>query len=180
MSIGTNQAPAAEPAIWYVLQLKQNGLSIAKTHLARQGYRTLMPMREAAQNTRFGVRTIMRPLFQGYLFFTGPPAQMNWRAIANTRGVTRIITGTEGQPAQLPLKTSDGLLRATAEDGMLTATVDYQPGDHVDVINGPFAGWLAKVVSADDTRRIQLLVDLMGRETLVDITRRDIEKKYQT
>lgn len=166
-----------EHTIWHVLQLKPNGLGTARTHLARQGFRTLMPMREISRHTRYGVRTEQKPLFPGYLFFALPEDQFNWRAVAHTRGVTRVLAGTDGQPARLPPEIAGGLLKVTTEDGMLDADFDYQAGDQVGVVNGPFAGWLAKVVSADDAGRIRLLVDIMGRETPVSIAGRDLEKR---
>lgn len=168
---------AVEDAGWYILQLKPNGLSLAKTNLARQGFATLMPMREIAQHSRYGLRTAKRPLFPGYLFFTVPEGQINWRAVANTRGVTRVMTGANGQPARLPAEVAAGLLSITTEDGMLDDTVEYQAGDQVGVITGPFAGWLARVVSADEAGRIQLLVQVMGRETVVRIPGRDLERR---
>jgi len=162
---------------WYVLQLKPNGLKIAETNLARQGYETLMPMREVTQPSRHGLQRSKRPLFPGYLFCASADGQINWRAVANTRGVARVVTGTAGQPAQLPSQVAHDLLLATAQSGMLMAIPRYQPGDPVNVINGPFAGWLAKVVAADDEGRIQLLVDLMGRKTQVNIAGEDVERR---
>ncbi|EBA13983.1 transcriptional antitermination protein, putative [Roseobacter sp. CCS2] len=163
---------------WFVLQLKPNGLSLARTHLARQGFLTLMPLREVSQHARYGLRTVRQPLFPGYLFFSVTARQINWPAAANTRGVTRIVVGTDGQPARLPADIAAGLLAITTEDGMLGDVADLQTGDQVGVVNGPFAGWMAKVVSADTPDRIQLLVDVMGRETAVNIAGRDLEKRY--
>jgi len=171
-----NYDSLAQTSTWYVLQLKPNGLKLAETNLARQGYQTLMPMREISQQSRYGLKSVKRPLFPGYLFFGLPEGQVNWRAVANSRGVARVVTGTEGQPAQLPTQFADGLLLATAEGGMLIAMADYRAGDTVSVINGPFAGWFAKVIAADDEGRIRLLIDLMGRKTHVTIAGEDVEK----
>ena len=162
---------------WYVLQLKPNGLSLAKTHLARQGFETLMPLREVTLHSRYGLRTVKQALFPGYLFFALQDGSINWRAVSKTRGVTRVITGTAGKPAPMPPSIVQGLLNMTTEDGMLDEAFDYAVGDHVGVISGPFAGWLAKVISADETGRIQLLIDVMGRATTVNISGRDLEKR---
>ncbi|MFO8124909.1 transcription termination/antitermination protein NusG [Yoonia sp.] len=166
-----------EQTDWYVLQLKPNGLSLAKTHLARQGFRTLMPMREKTRQSRYGLRTVKQPLFPGYLFFAIPTRHINWHVVAYTRGVTRVLAGTDGKPARLPTEIAAGLLHVTTEDGMLDDVFDFQAGDQVCVINGPFAGWLAQVVSADDAGRIRLLVDIMGRKTPVSIAGRDLERR---
>ena len=163
--------------IWHVVQLKPNGLNLAKSNLARQGFQTLMPMRDVTQHSRYGLRTVKKPLFPGYLFFAMSAQPINWRAVANTRGVTRVVVGTDGHPARLPADIAAGLLRITTKDGMLNAVSDFQAGDQVGVINGPFAGWITQVVSADDAGRIRLLVDIMGRATPVSIAGRDLEKR---
>ena len=163
--------------IWHVLQLKPNGLKIAETNLARQGYQTLMPMREMSQQSRFGSRSVKRPLFPGYLFICALGCQVEWRPVANTRGVARVVTGTGGQPAELPTQFAEGLMRATAESGMLIGTTEFRTDDTVGVIKGPFAGWLAQVIAADDEGRVRLLIDLLGRKTHVTMASVDLEKR---
>jgi len=164
------------PMIWYVLQLKPNGLKIAQTNLGRQGYQTLMPLREISQQSKYGLQSVRKPLFPGYLFFGLTAGQIDWRSVANTRGVTRVVTGTAGQPAALPAEIVDGLIHATDVNGMLIAVTDYRPGATVSVINGPFAGWLAQVIAADCDGRIRLLIDLMGRKTPIMIAGGDVEE----
>lgn len=162
--------------IWYVAHLKPNGLAIAQTNLARQQYRTLMPMRDVSRHTARGIRISKKPLFPGYVFFSSPTPAVDWRAVSNTRGIARVITGTGGQPARLPADIAAGLLLATSDDGMLVPLEQFQQGDRVGVISGPFSGWIAEVIAADDSGRVQLLIDLMGRATCVSIASRDIEK----
>ena len=177
MIADTEPARFSPSMIWYVLQLKPNGLKIAQANLARQGYLSLMPMREISQQSKQRLQSVKRPLFPGYLFFGLDEGQVNWRSVTNTRGVTRVMTGTAGQPAQIPTEVVDGLISATAQDGLLMTMDDYQAGDSVSVINGPFAGWLAEVTAADDEGRVKLLIDLMGRKTAVAMAGVDVEKR---
>lgn len=163
--------------MWYVLQLKPNGLKIAQANLARQGYRTFMPMREKTQQSKQRLQNVKRPLFPGYLFFGFEEGQVNWRSVTNTRGVTRVVTGTAGQPTPIPTEVVDGLINATTQNGILMTTSEYQAGDSVSVINGPFAGWLAEVTATDDQGRVKLLIDLMGRKTPVAMAGMDVEKR---
>ena len=80
-------------------------------------------------------------------------------------------------PTQLPETIAQGLLEVTAKDGMLIELTNYPTGDRVALIGGPFAGWLAQVISADDTGRIRLLVDIMGRTTPIKIAGGDLERR---
>ena len=162
---------------WYVLQLKPNGLKLAQANLARQGYQTLMPHREVSQQSRYGLQSVKRPLFPGYLFFGLVAGDIHWRSVANTRGVARVVTGTSGQPSELPSGLIAGLIAMTSQSGLLLAKSDYRAGDNVNVISGPFAGWLAKVIAADEEGRVSLLIDLMGRKTQVTIAGSDVEER---
>ena len=134
-------------------------------------------MRQIQQQSRYRPRSVKRPLFPGDLFFFAKRDSVNWRAVANTRTVTRVITGANGKPAQLPRDIAEGLIAITAEDGMLNAAFNYEAGDHVSVISGAFAGWFAKVLSTQEDGRIQLLVEVMGRQTTVCISDLDLEKR---
>jgi transcriptional antiterminator RfaH len=177
MIANTSPQVSPLPAVWHVLQLKPNGLKIAEVNLARQGYATLMPMREMSQHSSHRLHSTKRPLFPGYLFFGLDVGQINWRAVANTRGVARVVTGIAGEPARLPDGIAQSLALATNDDGMLKNMTDYQAGDSVGVINGPFSGWLAKVIASDEAGRLQLLVDVMGREAQVIIAGEHVEKR---
>lgn len=163
---------------WYVLQLKPNGLDRAVTHLERQGYKTLMPLREVTLRGAKGMRQTRQPLFPGYIFFSSAEVEIPWVKIGNTRGISRIVTNASGKPAYLPPEVSQELLLAVDETGMLKTLPLLKSGDQVSVVNGPFSGWLAEVAVAEETDRVRLLVDLMGRHVPVVVDRRDIEKRH--
>jgi len=76
---------------WYLAQLKPGGLDRAVVNLARQGFDSLMPVREETRRRAGRWRTIAKPLFPGYLFVKVPAGRQDWRAINATYGVSRLV-----------------------------------------------------------------------------------------
>jgi len=160
---------------WFVVQTKPNAFETTRAGLDRQGYLSFMPLQRVTKRSRKGLQTSLRPLFPGYLFLSGDEDKMNWRAISYTRGVRRILLTPSGQPAKLPTDFVTELSRMTDDQGRLEAAAKFDPGDDVRVVNGPMAGWAAKVLALSDTNRIRLLLDVMGRMVPFEVAIRDIE-----
>lgn len=61
----------------------------------------------------------------------------------------------------------------SAEDAQLgerdASDYPHQPGDQVEVLEGPFVGLIALFKLADGKDRAQLLIDLLGRSTEVAV-----------
>ena len=160
---------------WFVLQTRPNSLETAKSNLQRQGYTPHMPMQRVTKRNRKGLQSSLRPLFPGYLFLSGPEHGMNWRSISYSRGVRRVLMATSGQPAELPADFVAELSRMTDEQGLIRSAATFDVGDDVRVVNGPMAGWAAKVLELSSTDRIRLLLDIMGRKVPVEVAIQDLE-----
>lgn len=91
--------------------------------------------------------------------------------------MTRIPTKNEGAAAQLPREFVVFLIECSENDEMLTVADVYRQGDRVNVINGPFAVWLADFISADVADRVVLLLDLKGRKSAVQLPGYDVRKR---
>jgi transcriptional antiterminator RfaH len=166
---------SASLGLWYVLQTKPNACDIASANLERQGYLAFMPLQRITRRTRKGLQKRLRPLFPGYLFLSGHESGINWRAIGNTRGVRRVLTVANGQPAELPENFVNDLSRMMDENGIIKASATFGAGDSVRIVNGPMAGWIANVLELNDVDRIRLLLDVMGRKVPFEVAIQDLE-----
>ena len=55
--------------------------------------------------------------------------------------------------------------------------VDIEVGDHVRVVSGPFVDMEGKVVNIDlNNYKVDVMIELMGRETKVELELYNIEK----
>ena len=53
---------------------------------------------------------------------------------------------------------------------------DYQPGDILDVVSGPFAGYKAEVINVQG-EKIKCQLDMFGRTVPAEITKEQVYKE---
>lgn len=161
---------------WFVAQLRPNGLQLAQSHLARQGYRTFAPWRQ--ETVRRAGRLVARrtPLFPGYVFVQFDAGAPGWGAIDSTRGVARLIRSGSQRPAGMPPPLMAGLLARCDGDDHLQLEPELARGDQVRIVSGPFASLVATIEDMTRDDRLRLLADLMGRATAVTVPASAVER----
>jgi transcriptional antiterminator RfaH len=156
---------------WYAVQLRPNQYQIAARNLARQHVLTFMPEILRDVRTSKGFVQRRRPLFPGYVFVSFPDATTDWYRVANTRGVSRVVTFGSRQPAPLPRQLLRDLMERTGDDGLLRPLEPLAPGQIVRVTRGPFADFIAQVERVDgDEERVWLLLELLGQYSRVGVS----------
>ena len=153
---------------WYVAKLKPNAHQIAERNLKRQAFETFLPLQEVTkrQGTRF--TTQLRPLFPGYIFVCFNPENDIWRKINSTMGITKLVS-FGSRPQSLPEGIITDLMARCDDKGKLQPPESLQKGDDVTVLSGPFADFVAKVISIDEEQRVWLLLDCLGQRTKIQM-----------
>ena len=153
---------------WFLAQTKPNSHHIAERNLARQGFRTFLPLREETKRLRGRFTTRMRPLFPGYLFVAFDVDRGGWRAVNATHGITRLVSlGKE--PTAVPRDLVHQLMLRCDREGKLIPSKQLAPGDEVMVTKGPFAEVIATIERIAPDRRVWVLMEIMGGETRVAV-----------
>ncbi len=161
---GREAAEAPDLRAWLVAQLKPNGLRLAETHLARQGFETFAPWRLETSRRGRRIRSLRRPLFPGYLFVRAGGGANHWRAVQGTRGVARLLLRDARNPGTVPSGFVEALRARCDGEGRLAAPPDLARDDRVRVIAGPFADLVGRIEEMDGAGRVGLLVSMMGRD----------------
>ena len=93
-----------------------------------------------------------------------------WYVIRNTRGVTGFVG-----PGSKPVPLSDEEVIALGIEKR-TIEVEYNVGDLVNVLSGPFDGF-SGVVSAIDLEKeiVMVMISMLGRETPVELQLNQVE-----
>lgn len=155
-------------ASWFLAQFKPNSHRIAKRNLARQGFRTFLPLQEQTKSARGKFVRQLRPLFPGYLFVAFDMTQGGWRAVNSTYGITRLVSlGTE--PTSVPLDLISQLMLRCDREGKLLPPKLLKAGDQVILSTGPFADYVATIEKIAPDRRIWVLMDIMGSQIRVSV-----------
>ncbi len=153
---------------WAVVQTKPREEEIAVAHLRRQSFETFLPL----LRERKGTEAKVAPMFPGYLFVS--ISTLCWQPIASTRGVKRVITISPERPAFLPA----GWVERLRDQGVIdlfTDSLSFKKGGKAEFIAGPFEGKIGTVQWTSE-RRVGLLIELLGREVLVDSEPRTLKR----
>ncbi|MFI0417612.1 transcription termination/antitermination factor NusG [Spongiactinospora gelatinilytica] len=119
----------------------------------------------------------------GYVLVRMDLSDESWAAVRNTPGVTGFV-GLSNKPSPLNLDEVAKLLAPEpAEESKKAsakaapATVDFEVGESVTVMDGPFATLPATVseISAE-SQKLKVLVSIFGRETPVELSFNQVSK----
>jgi len=155
---------------WYAIQTKPRQETIAQRHLQRQDFETYLP-RILLRKCRGDKWTrIVEPLFPRYLFIRIDPLETTLAPVRSTRGVTGLVRfGDRLTP--VPDGAID-FLRQTENPETQHYHADDWPhrsGDAVRVLEGPFRGLTCVFQAATAEDRALLLIELLGRQSTVDV-----------
>ncbi len=139
----------------------------------------LVPTEQVVEMRDGQKRTTKRKTMPGYIFVQ---MVMNPRAkslVKNTPKVTGFL-GADGQDDPPPLREKDvaQITSQTAEGGLRAKPrVQYENGDTVRVIDGPFANFNGTIEEVNPEKgRVRVLVSIFGRSTPVELDFMQIEK----
>lgn len=188
-----------KPGDWYVIhtysgmenKVKQNLDARAQT-LDQTDYifETVVPT-ETVDEIRNGVKKqVTRVVLPGYVLVRMELTEDSWATVRHTPSVTGFV-GHANDPVPLSLSEVENMLTPSIKARVAAETagkpsprtrkkvevMDYQVGDSVQVVDGPFAGVHASITEINpNTQRLKALVEILGRETPVDLEFSQIQK----
>ena len=151
---------------WFILQFKSNSHHKAAKNLNQQGFETFLPLHDITLRKASRFVSTAQPLFPGYMFVRFDKTKVDWHKINNTYGVSRLVT-TNSILKSIPTTFVDSLMMRYDLSGNLLPIKKLKKGDHVTVLKGPFANFIATVEKYEADQRIWILMDLMGRKTKI-------------
>jgi transcriptional antiterminator NusG len=122
---------------------------------------------------------VQRKVFPGYILVRMDLNDESWGAVRNTPGVTGFV-GATSRPSPL---TVDEVVRILApatekkETRPQVKVVDFEVGESVTVMDGPFATLPATISEiSPDAQKVKVLVSIFGRETPVELSFSQVSK----
>ena len=171
----------AEAARWYVVHTYSGyentvKATIEKTvqsrNLQEQILAISIPMETVTEITESGVsKTYDRKLYPGYVFIKMVYSDNTWHAVRGIRGVAGFVGATGGDP--IPL-TEEEVYEMGVEKREIV--VNYNVGDSVRILDGPFSSFTGIVDSIDvEKNSVSVVVTMFGRETSVEFELDQVE-----
>ena len=124
---------------------------------------------------------VQEKVLPGYILVRMDLTDESWAAVRNTPGVTGFV-GLSSRPSPLSLTEVATLLAPEPEEKAAKAevtrlAVEYEVGESVTVMDGPFATLPATVSEINpDTQKLKVLVSIVGRETPVELSFDQVSK----
>jgi transcriptional antiterminator NusG len=191
------QALRTAPGDWYVVHSYAGYENKVKTNLESRItsldmedyiYQIEVPTEEVTE-IKNGKRTqVNRKVFPGYLLVRMDLNDESWGAVRNTPGVTGFV-GATSRPSPLTLDEVVKILvpatapkqaaaaEAASSTGGTTPVVEFEVGESVTVMDGPFATLPATINEINgEQQKLQVLVSIFGRETPVELSFSQVQK----
>lgn len=170
---------------WYVLHTYSGYENKVRADLERKVkslgmedeiFRLEVPMEKVVEVGKDGKEKLVeRKKYPGYVMIEMIVNDRNWYAVRNTNGVTGFV-GSGNTP--IPLSPQD-VINMLGEEEEESGVVEfsYQLQQTVRLKEGSFAGRLGKISEINqDKRKVNVLVDIFGRETPVEVDFSQIEE----
>jgi transcriptional antiterminator RfaH len=157
---------------WYVIHTQPKKENIAVLNLLNQGFTAFLPKCHAVRHHARKKTVVMMPLFPRYLFIKPSLAQPRWSSINSTRGVSYILRQHNQEPVPMPVGVVESLMAAQVSDQVvpLSSLALFKPGEKLQVLNGAFSGNVAIYEKMTTEDRVQILLDILGRDIRVSVS----------
>ncbi|MBB1500960.1 transcription termination/antitermination protein NusG [Propioniciclava sp. MC1683] len=152
-------------------------------------FESVVPTEEVVE-TRNGTRkTVTRTVLPGYVLVRMELTDASWSAVRQTPSVTGFVAHAS-QPVPLSIdevvkmlapaaiaKANAAASGPTTPKKKKVEVADFKVGDSVMVVQGPFSGVHATITEINaNHQRLKALVEILGRETPVDLTFAQVQK----
>jgi transcriptional antiterminator NusG len=136
----------------------------------------VVPMEEVVEFKGGRKQTVQKKVFPGYILVRCIMDDESWYCIRNTPGITGFVGQSQkGQkPTPLSRREVDTFLSAKGDAHEQAARrkpkLEYEVGESVRVKEGPFADFSGQVAEINaDHMKLKVLVNIFGRETMVEM-----------
>ncbi|WP_363350137.1 transcriptional activator RfaH [Methylocystis echinoides] len=154
-------SPLAASERWYVARSLPRQEVKAMNNLRRQGFQTFLPLLPKTVRHARKLRSVLSPVFPGYLFVILDLDRDRWRAVNSTIGVASLIMALE-RPEPVPAGVVEQLIDRTGAGGVTRFDLDLEEGRSVRLLSGPFANAIGCLERLDANGRVKVLLDIMG------------------
>jgi transcription termination/antitermination protein NusG len=176
---------AAEEVQWYVIHAYSGHEEKVKKNLEKriesmdmhdQILEVFVPMEDEIEIKDGKRRHVQKRIFPGYILVKMVMSDESWYVVRNTPGVTSFV-GSGNKPVPLHENELRSILKQVKQEPQIR--VEFQLGESVRVVDGPFADFLGKVDEINAEKgKLKVLVNMFGRETPVELDLLQVEKVH--
>jgi transcriptional antiterminator RfaH len=158
---------------WLVVKYKINERLRFERNLRNQDIKYYIP--RIFTNTPKGGNQKVEVLFPGYGFVR--LANTNLQALKNTRGLITIIRFGDQLAIAKPSMITQFKELEYSSQTLPIPVKRLAKDDMVMVTAGPFKGYMSKILTADVSDRVTILISLLGSERTLTLSAANLQKK---
>jgi transcriptional antiterminator NusG len=173
--------PFGGPGDWYVIHTYAGYENKVRTNLESRIHTMQMqdkifdvviPMEDVMEIKGGKKQVVQKKVFPGYLLVKMVYDDDSWYVVRNTPGVTGFVSSGTGQkPTPLSRREVEKILVVKKEEVKPAFRLDFEEGDVVRIISGPFADFNGTISDINvDQSRVRVMVNIFDRETPVELS----------
>ena len=161
--------------LWFLAYTRPRLETVALQNLQQQGFDAYLPFYKRLKKSSAGMQAIFEPMFPRYVFFKTSLQAQSIAPVRSTRGVAQVVSFGH-EIATLGSRTLEAIRqmeqeRNAADVADLSA---LRPGHVVRFCNPALSG-LKGLVKSVSSRRVTVLLELMGRQQVVSVDHQQLE-----
>ena len=171
---------------WYVIHTQSGYEDRVRTllqqkietdHLQEKIFSVLVPTEDVVEVKKNKKKISKRKFFPGYVLMDMVVDEVTYWTIKGIPGATGFLGDTN--PTALPQEEIDKILEltSTAAEGKPRPAVQFEKGENIRIIDGPFRHFIGVVEEVSETKaKIKAMVTIFGRPTPVELDFLQVEK----
>ena len=152
---------------------------IASLNMEDYIFQIEVPEEEVKELKNGQFKMVKRNIYPGYVLVRMDLTDESWSAVRNTPGVTGFV-GNAHHPSPLSMDEVEKILAprpVKKSDKEQIRVVDFEVGESVTVMDGPFATLPASISEImPEQAKLKVLVSIFGRETPVELSFGQVQK----
>ncbi len=172
-------------ANWYVIHAYSGHEEKVKANLLKRVesmdmhdkiFDVMVPTEEVIEIKDGQRRHVAKRIFPGYILVQMVMSDESWYVVRNTPGVTSFV-GSGTRPVPLQDSEVRVIQHQAVKDAATKVQVEFNVGDSVRVVDGPFTDFHGKVGEINaDKGKLKVMVNMFGRETPVELDLLQVER----
>lgn len=158
-----------ETSFWFVAYTRPQLETLAVHNLDAQGFDSYLPLYKRLKKVGDSSKMVFEPMFPRYVFFRPLRSGQSIAPVSATRGVSHVIRfGVK--LARVRQEIVEAIRHFEAERSVMdeAALTSLRPGDRVRICDQALQG-VECLVHKVSSRRVSVLLELMGRPQLVNL-----------
>lgn len=172
---GTDCAPALQATPWFLAYTKPRAEQQAQVNLQQQEFEVYLPLYKKFKKTETGSVSVFEPMFPRYIFFRPTRPSQSIATVRSTKGVNNLVRfGFEPAVLQDPMV---ALIREVEHSRNQVSAQEASPfkaGHRVRLKHNALNN-VQGLVHSVGSKRIAVLLEIMGRPTVVEVEHHQLE-----